>query len=155
MVKRLFAIIAVILFVMTVNPCFGKDKCTKPTEFMPSLCPIKFPRIKTIRIEENGARSPKSNDTILDCSVFKFTEKKVRRYISLAMTTSEQEAMEVLDWSPCYASGTLTFVNGKTANWYINQGKGGMIYGWEDINKDSISLYCPKCKFKPFTDESE
>ena len=157
MVKKLFTLAAVLL-VITVIPCLGEDKCTKPTEFTPRLCPIKFAKIKTIRIEENGARSFKDYEPILDCSIFIFTEEKVRQYFSMAMTTDRMSSSNVLSWSPCYVSGTLTFENGRTASWSINQGKGARITenGWEDNkSEDLIYLYCPKCNFEPFTDESE
>ena len=156
MVKRLLA--ATVVLILTAGPCFGKDKCTEPTEFKPSLCPIKFPAIKKVYIEASGAKSPESKDKVIDCSEFKLTEKKVKAYFSLAMKTEKYSALEKLDWSPCYANGTLTFSNGKTVHWEINQGQAGMISinGWDDKDdKNWTFLYCPKCKFKPFVDTSD
>ena len=159
MVKKIFAI-AVIFISIVTNSCLGEDKCTKSTEFMPKLCPIKFPKIKTIHIDENGARSPNFSPEInIDCSsAFKLTEKQVRQYFSLVMTTSRHEAVKVLDWLPCHVRGRLTFENGRTASWYINHGQAGTISenGWEENeNGELIYLYCPKCKFKPFMDTSD
>lgn len=158
MVKRVFAIVVILILIAT-NSCLGKDKCTKPTEFMPRLCPITFPKITTVHIEKNAARSSVyDREQRYDCTDFIFTEEKVRQYLSLAMTTDRQSASNVLDWSPCYTSGGLTFENGRTAHWNINQGQAGTIStnGWEDNEGgDLIYLYCPKCNFEPFTDESE
>jgi hypothetical protein len=158
MVKRIVAIV-VILISIAANSCLGEDKCTKPTEFMPRLCPITFPKIIKVRIEKNAARSSVYDiEQRYSCSDFIFTEEKVRQYLSLVMTTDRQSASNVLDWSPCYASGNLTFENGRTAHWNINQGQAGTIStnGWEDSESgDVIYLYCPKCKFKPLVDTSD
>ena len=149
MVGRLFAV-AIILFAITVVLCFGEDR----SESKSSRCPIKLPKIKTVLIEENGARSPNYSPEInVDClSVFKLTEKDVRRYLSLAMAIDNDDSTYDLDWSPCYASGKLIFENGKTARWDINQFMAGSI---SIDNNGWIQLYCPKCNFEPFTDEPE
>ena len=151
MVKRVFAIVAT-LFVIMVIPCFGEDECTKPTEYKPPLCPIRFPKIEKVIIEKNGAKSTLEKDPKVDCSSFKLTKKMVQQFFALAMKTDEHATNTILDWSPCYARGILTFADGKTGNWRITQFQAGSI---SIDNEERIYLYCSKCKFKPFIDTSD
>ena len=126
--------------------CLANDGCTTATEFQPMLCPAKLPRISAIVIKENAMTSPAAEPET-DCSSFKLTEKAARRFFGRAQETDESDAHHTLDWSPCYASGVLTFRDGKTARWSIGEFRTGTLW-LEDERK--IVLYCPRCRFKPF-----
>lgn len=132
---------------LLANPLFAHDLCTKGSEFEPPLCPISLPKISSVLIEENGLKAAAPQDENVDCSAFKLSKKQVRRYLSRAKRANESDAHHTLDWSPCYASGTLKFSNGKVAHWSINQLRTGALVV-ED--KEKIFLYCPTCDFKPF-----
>jgi hypothetical protein len=144
MAMRLFLLL---WFGLAASTCFGKDGCTEPTEYQPVLCPIKLPKIANVRIEENGARSPGSDAEAAGCSRFRLTPKSVRRYFSAAWEANESDAHHTLDWSPCYAAGTLTFVDGKSAHWSISQAGTGSLSPDEGRQ---LFLYCPTCKRRPF-----
>jgi hypothetical protein len=127
---------------------FGNGRCTKGSEFEPPLCPLKLEKISTFQIEENGAREVLvAPERSIDCSVFKLNIKNIRKFFSRAKVADEHQAHYTLSSSPCYASGALTFVNGKKAQWSIGQlGTGELVMD----GKDSLFLYCPTCNFKPF-----
>lgn len=132
---------------LLAHPLFARELCTKGSEFEPPLCPVSMPKIRSVSIEENGAKATASQGESVDCSVFKLSKKQVRRYLSRAKQTNESDAHHTLDWSPCYASGTLKFDNGQTAHWSINQLRTGSL-SMEGKNK--MLLYCPTCDFMPF-----
>jgi hypothetical protein len=52
-----------------------------------------------------------------------------------------------LDWYPCYAAGTLTFVDGKSAHWRMSQAGTGSLSA---VEGRQLFLYCPTCKRRPF-----
>lgn len=136
------------LLAMALAPlfCFASDGCTTATEFQPRLCPANLPRISAIVINENAIKSPVAEPGT-DCSSFKLTEQAARRFFSWAWEANESDAHHTLDWSPCYASGVLTFQDGKTARWSISQFRTGSL--WLDDER-KVFLYCPGCRFTPF-----
>ena len=132
---------------LLVSDCFAHGVCTTATEYQPVLCRVKLPKISAIVIEENGARSS-VDDQKFDCSRFKLTIKHVRQYLTKAwQVKNSDDANHMLDWLPCYASGTLLFVDGSKAKWSITQSQTGSLNS-EGMN--GLILYCPDCKFKPF-----
>jgi hypothetical protein len=140
-------LLVAIAFSMAGSVCFGNDDCTTATELQPRLCPVKLPGISTVRIEENGAKSPAADDKATDCSGFRVTAKGVRRFLRRAWEANESDAHHTLDWSPCYASGTLTFEDGRTAHWSISQFRTGSL---SIEGEKRVFLYCPRCKYQPF-----
>lgn len=132
---------------LLTNSILARDLCTKGSEFEPPLCPVLLPKIKSIHIEENGAKAVASQDSSVDCSTFKLSKKQVRRYLARAKQTNELDAHHTLDWSPCYASGRLEFIDGQRADWSINQLRTGSL---NIAGKANMFLYCPTCKFTPF-----
>ena len=144
MVSKLIAL-PVLLLVTSMS--FANGGCTKGSEFKPALCPIRLLKIASVHIEENGAKAAASQDQNVDCSEFKLDVKGVRKFLSRAKESNESDAHHTLDWSPCYASGTITFVGGKTAHWSVNQLRSGSLAVEGGSN---MFLYCPTCKFKPF-----
>jgi len=143
MIKWLMLLVLLAMF----DTSFGKDRCTKGSEFEPPLCPLRLEKISTIQIEKNGIRTWISPETTIDCSEFKLNTKMIRKFFSRAKVADQHAAHYTLDSSLCEASGTLTFTSGKKARWEI----GHMMNGWLVIgNNDGLFLYCPTCKFKPF-----
>jgi len=138
----------VLLVFFTISSAsFGNDRCTKGSEYEPTLCPLRLEKISTIKIKENGATATAAQDPSIDCSSFRLDAKKIRRFFSKAKVANESDAHHTLDWPPCYASGTLNFTNGKKAHWSINQlGTGSLAMD----SDNRLFLYCPTCNFKPF-----
>ncbi len=138
------------LFIALVLCCQGaiaKEECSPPTEYRPALCKITLPRINTIKVEKNAARSPADNQAT-NCAGFNLSAVMIRRYFSKALKIKTTAAIDhTLDWLPCYASGTLLFANGKTAQWHIEQAQTARL---TFSDTEELLLYCPRCRFKPF-----
>jgi hypothetical protein len=58
----------------------------------------------------------------------------------------------MLDWSPCYASGEITFKNGIRGTWAIQQYRAGSL---KLSNGRTFYLYCPQCQAKVFPSAGE
>lgn len=128
--------------------CMAQSGCLAASEFQPALCPAKLPRISKITIEENGAGTKQASGEMADCSRFKLSPAQARRYFARAYAvTDEADARAKLDWSPCSASGSVVFANGKTAHWQIGQTQSGALI-WDAGTTQT--LFCPACRFKPF-----
>lgn len=138
--------VGTVLAVVSVA-CSADEECIEATEYQPALCQVKLPKTTSVTIQENAATSPASDDRKIDCSSFKLTAKDVRRYFENALKTSPEDAHHTLDWSPCYASGTLVFSDGRKAHWSINQFRTGSL---SITGESRMFLYCPDCKYKPF-----
>lgn len=140
-------LLALVLISSTAHFAHANGGCTPGSEYEPPLCPIHLPKIKSVHIQENGAKAIAATDPAIDCSSFKVNERHLRRFWSRAKETNDNEAHHTLDWLPCYASGTLQFANGKQAAWSVNQAGIGSL---SIEGKDAMVLYCPSCSFKPF-----
>lgn len=123
------------------------ESCTSGSEFEPPLCPLHLPRITKVTIVKNAAGSPSEGDGVATCDGFRISEMQVRRYLAKAKTTTSRDAHATLDWSPCHATGSVEFSNGRTGQWDINLSRAGSI---SIDGAENIVLYCPKCRFKPF-----
>ena len=132
---------------LTASPAWAGDGCTQGSEFEPPSCPLRLPRIKTLRIDTNAAKAVQETDPAVDCSAFKLQEKQVRRFFLRARTADENNAHHTLDWSACHASGTLSLANGKQAQWRIDQSRTGTL---AIDGAEALFLYCPACNFAPF-----
>ena len=137
------------LFILVTALNVYANGCTKGSEYEPPLCPLKIPKISNITILENAAKSPLEKDASITCSDFSIKEADVRRYLSKAKVTNDQDAHNTLDWSPCYASGKVTFKDGQTGAWYFSQLRSGSLML---SSGKKLTLYCPKCTFKPFVE---
>ena len=144
MVSRL---ISIALLCALTTSSVAKERCTKGSEYEPSLCVLSLPRISQLTIVENAAKSPAEKDSSVSCDNFSIKEKQVRRYFAKAKATNVNDAHHTLDWSPCYASGKIVFRDGRSGLWSIDQYRVGSLV-IDDGN--AIVLYCPSCKFKPF-----
>jgi hypothetical protein len=127
------------------------SRCSKGSEFEPPLCPLVLPKIASITVEENAAGPAVAQgaaaDNAVDCKRFRLTPAQVRRYLSLARATNASDAHYTLDVSPCYASGTLVFKDGKTGRWRLDMLRTGSITIGD---AEPGVTYCPRCKYKPF-----
>ena len=129
------------------NISYAKTTCTTATEYQPELCRVKLPQIVSVDIEENGTTSKADNEKS-NCSKFKLTVIGVRRYFSRALKLKNAEdAQHTLDWLPCYASGTMRFVDNRKIHWTIYQSQTGKLVM---DNEKEVFFYCPDCKFEPF-----
>lgn len=135
------------LLTLVANVALAGDNCSPPTEFQPALCPLRLPTISSVRIEENGAKSPAGEEVALDCSSFRLTPRAVRRYLTRARAANEDDAHHTLDWSPCYASGTVAFADGRSGRWSVTQSGIGSL---AIQGGTSWFLYCPDCRRHPF-----
>ena len=140
-------IAALCVVLATLCACAAEDECTSGSEFEPPLCPLKLPAISTLSITENAAKAPAETDPAVSCESFRVDEKSVRKYLSAAKRTDPSAAHYTLDWSPCYASGEVTFADGRKGRWTVNQYRvGSLVIG----DADELTLYCPTCEFAPF-----
>lgn len=148
MVKPILCALILALLALSAVDCRAQTVCSKASEFQPELCPIKLPRITSVAITENGARSSPTAEPNLDCTRFKLKSTQVRQYFSRARQLKDpKDSHHTLDWLPCYASGTLRLADGKTATWVIEQSQTARL---TLSDAPEISLYCPRCKFTPF-----
>ena len=101
-----------------------------------------------VTIEETGAGTPDKRDVGQPpCRQFKPSRAQIIRYLSKARQTSGQSADATLDWSPCYASGTVRYKDGKTGRWIIQQL--GVAYLYIPGREDML-IYCRECSQPPF-----
>ena len=97
--------------------------------------------------EKNGAKSSLATDPSVNCSGFRLTAGLVRRYLAKARAVAPDPPQHVLDWSPCYAAGTMYFVDGRSAEFSIDQlGTTALTIAGEAER----TLACPECRFSPF-----
>lgn len=128
--------------------CAVQAACSESSEFLPALCPVKLPRIVKISITENGIKAKQDGADTTDCKNFKLNASQVRRYFGKAMQVKDElDARAKLDWSPCSATGSMVFADGRTANWQIGQTQVGTLM-WD--GGETVQLYCPGCRFRPF-----
>lgn len=136
-----------LVLLSAVLGCSAHERCTKATEFMPALCPLHLPEIVDVRIEQNGVKADAAKDDPADCTRFKVDGQVVRHFFESARKVDANDAHHTLDWSPCYASGTLTFADGRKAHWDINELRTGDF----DLGTGARQfVYCQTCRAKPF-----
>ena len=136
-----------VLIAVAPQIAFAGAQCTKGSEFDPPLCRLTMPYIVRVTIEENAAKSSLEKEPSVDCSDFALTQRLVRRYFSRAKRVPAGTGHATLDWSACYASGTLLLKNGRSARWAISQFRVGSLVL---DGQPEQTLYCPTCKDKPF-----
>ena len=103
-----------------------------------------LPKIIKIDALENGAQTHYKNENSDEaCDEFIVSENQIYTFFKKAKRVSREETHHKLDWSPCYAAGTLTFKNQTTAQWKIRRYQTGTL---RFENGKEILLYCPNCK---------
>jgi len=118
----------------------------------PNTGKTQLPPISTITIRNSGTTSPASHETANQCTDFKLSHHEIRAYIARASQVTQHDYLHMLDWSPCHASGEITFNNGVTGTWAIQQYRAGSL---KLSDGRTLYLYCPRCQAKafPLTDE--
>lgn len=131
--------------------CYAKpfSSCTKSDGVNPSLCKIVLPNVKKVIIKKNGAgKTPDGNIQNYDiCEKFILTQASVKRYFRQAELFNETDFHLYKNVTPCYASGSLVFSDGRKAIWDIDAHQNGTL---KIENKKEIYLLCDNCNFKPW-----
>ncbi|MBK9574695.1 MAG: hypothetical protein IPO43_19245 [Rhodoferax sp.] len=111
------------------------------------LSPVRLPSVRRVAIAQNGATAPAAQDPQPQCARFRLGTGDVREYLRAAQVVSEHHYLHALDWSPCYASGTVVFANGLQGVWGIQQLRAGSL----KLNDGrEWFLFCPQCKSRAF-----
>jgi len=108
-----------------------------------------LPPVSAITIVKSGVTFSASPEATKECSAFKLSPQEIRAYISNASEVVKHDYSEVLDWSPCSTNGKVTFKNGVTGTWEIQQYRAGSL---KLNNGRTLYLYCPQCQAKAFPD---
>ena len=136
-----------LLLVSIASASPADTRCSPATEFQPSLCPLILPKAKAVIFESNGAKSTLATDPATDCSRFRLTPDLVRRYLANARAVAPNSSQHALDWSPCFAAGTVYFVDGRSGRFSVDQlGTAALTIE----NEAEQTLACPRCRFRPF-----
>jgi hypothetical protein len=111
--------------------------------------PYKMTEIQTLAIKKTGARDDSgiTTETPEDCAKFKPREADVREFFSRARRVSYRAYGDSLDFSMCYASGEISFVNGDRGVWWIDAFRRGIL---TLSDGRTIYLFCTKCRGKVF-----
>ena len=117
----------------------------------PEMRNARLPSIRSLEIKEVAGRSPAAGASDEQCERFVLSKAEVQRYLRTAREVSQHDYLHMLDWSPCYMSGNVSFANGVTAVWGINHLRAGSLT-WS--NGRVIYLYCPDCSARAFARSS-
>lgn len=135
---KLFAFVAA-LMVSTQALSAGIDDGTEPLR-----TPTHLPEVRWVVIESNGQRNTQTSSEPMDCSRFIVSQREVASFLRRSGAVSGRDYMEILNWTPCYATGKVGFVDGRTARWFIRLGHSGWVA--PDNAEHRIYLYCPECR---------
>ncbi|TWB16641.1 hypothetical protein FBZ89_11351 [Nitrospirillum amazonense] len=100
----------------------------KPTSFV----------IKRVHVEQAGIWQEKSDgdETRERCARFHLSDKAATRWFAKAKEVTEHAWREELDWTQCFAKGTLTTADGKTYAWDLDRSGRGQVKV-----SDTVSTY--------------
>jgi hypothetical protein len=113
----------------------------------PKMHDTHLPPITAITIRASGSTSPAASQPAEQCKDFKLSSREIHAYIGTAAEVSEGDYFHMLDWSPCSTSGDVTFKNGVTGTWMIQQYRAGSL---KLSNGRTLYLYCPRCHAQAF-----
>lgn len=138
-------VVASFIFVVTTSTSLatGDGSATEP-----KMRKTHLPSVSAVTIQNNGATSPASSQPSTQCAGFKLSKQEIREFLGKAAEVAEHDYFHMLDWSPCYANGEVTFKNGVTGIWAIQQYRAGSL---KLSNGQTFYLYCPRCRAKAFT----
>ncbi|CAN7537031.1 hypothetical protein LJR039_003707 [Pseudorhodoferax sp. LjRoot39] len=123
------------------------EHCQPRTEFVPALCTVSLPAIKRVVIERNARASPSDGAEPSDCSRFRLSPRQVRRFFALVRRIDDPNPEHAMDRGPCHAEGRVTFADGRTGHWRIEQtGSATLSVG----NDAPLALMCVRCNWSPF-----
>ena len=118
----------------------------------PKMSKTHLPPISMITIRNSGTTSPASSEPANQCTDFKLSYQEVREYIRKASQVTEHDYLHLLDWSPCHASGEVSFNHGVTGIWAIQQYRAGSL---KLSDGRTLYLYCPQCQATAFPNPDE
>lgn len=138
------------LALINVACCVWADGVVSTTsaDMQISLSPLILPTVRAVNIKENGATSPAAENVEPQCKKFRLTQSNVIDYLRTAQVVTENDYLHALDWSPCFASGTVYFEGGMTGVWGVQQYRAGSL---KLSDGRDLFLYCPKCKSHRFS----
>ena len=113
----------------------------------PKLHDTQLPPVTAVTIRNRDVASPASRESAEQRKRFKLSSQEIREYIGTAAEVTEDDYFHMLDWSPCSTSGEVTFKNGVTGIWMIQQYRAGTL---KLSNGRTVYLYCPRCHAKAF-----
>jgi hypothetical protein len=142
-------VIVPLIFAMAASASVAMDDGSG-TE--PKMRKAHLPPITKVTVRNSGATSPASGEPAEQCADFKLSYHEIREYIGKAAEVAEHDYFHMLDWSPCYASGEVTFKNGLTGIWAIQQYRAGSL---KLSNGRTYYLYCPQCQARAFPAAAE
>jgi hypothetical protein len=135
------------LFLAAMAVIAPVDRCVVLPDEGPTVCPLQLPRITNIVVEQNAIEAWKETNPPVSCETFTLTERQVRRYFQRAWLTDRGSVHYTLPESPCQVRGRVTFSDGKSVEFQIDQYAVGKLYLSDD---EPMFLYCGQCLFKPF-----
>jgi hypothetical protein len=137
-------VIATLLLAIAANssPVRAEDPGIEP-----KMNNTHLPTVTAVIIKNSGVTSPASHESAKECKSFKLSSQEIREYIGKAGEVSEGDYHHMLDWSPCSTSGEVTFKNGVTGTWTIQQYRAGIL---KLSSGKTMYLYCPRCHAKGF-----
>lgn len=109
----------------------------------PTVFPLNLPDVRWVVITENAQRTAPEADADLRCDRFSVTQHEIATFVRRAQGVSAQDAMHLLNWTPCLASGRVGFADGRTGRWSVNLSRKGWLL--MDDGQE-IHLYCPRCR---------
>jgi hypothetical protein len=123
------------------------EHCQPPSEFVPRLCTLSLPAIRSIVVELNARASAVDAVAFSECARFILSPRDVRRFFALARRVDDPHPEHALDRGPCYAEGRVAFVDGREGRWRIEQiGSGTLSIGGAQL----MALMCVHCNWPPF-----
>jgi hypothetical protein len=139
-------VISVMVAWMGMTVLAAAGPCTEGTEFEPSLCPSNLPGVQSVQIEQQGVTLWADPDR-RSCHPFQLTEQQVRRFFRDARQAEAEGVHHTLPESPCSVLGRVTFTDGSTGSWRLDQ----FGLGWlERAGQERMVLYCPDCTEPPW-----
>jgi hypothetical protein len=137
-------VIAALIFAITVSSSLA---AAEDSGIEPKMRNTHLPPVTAVTIRNSGVTSPASRESAEQCKIFKLSSLEIREYIGKAAEVTEHDYFHMLDWSPCSTGGEVTFKNGVTGTWMIQQYRAGTL---NLSNGRTLYLYCPRCHAKAF-----
>lgn len=137
--KRLAFVFLITLMVSTPTLPSGMDDGTEPVR-----TPTHLPEVRWVVIESNGQRNVRTSSDTMNCKDFIVSQREVADFLRRSGAVTSRDYMEMLNWTPCYATGRVGFADGQTAQWLIRLGHSGWVA--PENGAPRIHMYCPECR---------
>ncbi|MBZ2206463.1 hypothetical protein [Massilia soli] len=93
----------------------------------PKMRDPRLPAVKSVEIKAVAAPPRAARESVEQCGRFVLSKAEVRAYLRKAREVTRHDYLHMLDWSPCYVSGNVTFAGGVTGVWGINHLRAGSL----------------------------